>query len=134
MSLHMPGPRAERWPRRHLTRAAVCLGVAVIATMSLAAAPRQTASVRPAGASRPAPGQTDPAATRAMLDRYCVTCHNQRLRTGDLALDALDAANVGAAPGTWEDVVRKLRNGAMPPAGLPRPDPAALSGLSLIHI
>jgi len=129
MALLTPGPRAKRWPRPHLTRVAVCLGVAAIATMSLslAAAPRQIASVRPAGASPPVAGQTDAAATQAMLDRYCVTCHNQRLRTGNLALDALDAANVAAAPDTWEDVVRKLRTGAMPPAGLPRPDAAALS-------
>ena len=117
MPVNSPGPRAERWPRRPLTCGAVCLGVAVLATISLAAAPRQAAGVRPAGGSRPAAARPDPAATREMLDRYCVTCHNQRLRTGDLALDTLDVANVGAAPGAWEDVVRKLRTGAMPPAG-----------------
>jgi mono/diheme cytochrome c family protein len=65
--------------------------------------------------------------TRAVLDRYCVTCHNQRLRTGDLALDTLDPDNVAAAPDAWESVVRKLRTGAMPPPGMPRPDDATLS-------
>ena len=61
---------------------------------------------------------------RAMLDKYCVTCHNQRLKTGGLALDALDLAQVSDHAGQWEKVVRKLRTGAMPPVGRPRPDKA----------
>jgi mono/diheme cytochrome c family protein len=58
---------------------------------------------------------------RAILDQYCITCHNQRTRTAGLALDALDVARVGDDPAVWEEVVRKLRTGAMPPAGRPRP-------------
>src|SRR5688572_29188608 len=46
---------------------------------------------------------------RAMLDKYCVTCHNTRLRTGQLELDTVDIANVAAQPEVWEKVVRKLR-------------------------
>ena len=65
------------------------------------------------------------AGARETLDRYCVTCHNQRLRTGDLALDTFDVSNVAPQAATWEKVVRKLRTGAMPPAGMPRPDDAA---------
>ncbi len=65
---------------------------------------------------------------RALLDRYCVTCHNQRLQTGGLALDALDVANLGEAPEIWEKVVQKLRGGMMPPARRPRPDPEAYAG------
>ncbi len=61
---------------------------------------------------------------RAMLDKYCVTCHNQRMKTGGLALDALDLAQVSDHAGQWEKVVRKLRTGAMPPVGRPRPDKA----------
>ena len=61
-----------------------------------------------------------------MLDRYCVTCHNARLRTGGLALDALNVANAGREPETWEKVVRKVRTGMMPPSGAPRPDRATL--------
>ena len=59
---------------------------------------------------------------RAALDRYCVTCHNERLRTAGLALDTVDPAHVGDAPEIWEKVVRKLRTGMMPPAPRPRPD------------
>jgi len=65
----------------------------------------------------------------ALLDRYCVTCHNQRLRTGGLALDALDLSRVGDAPAIWERVVLKLRGGMMPPAGRPRPDRQTYDGL-----
>jgi len=66
---------------------------------------------------------------RAVLDQYCVTCHNQKLKTAGLALDQLDADHVATAPATWEKVVRKLRTGAMPPAGLPRPAQPAYDSL-----
>ena len=66
---------------------------------------------------------------RALLDRYCVTCHNQRLQTGGLALDVADVSRVGEAPDVWERVVLKLRGGMMPPAGRPRPAGAALDEL-----
>ena len=59
---------------------------------------------------------------RAVLDTYCVTCHNQRLRTAGLTLDSVDVANVGVAAELWEKVLRKVRTGAMPPAGRPRLD------------
>ena len=62
---------------------------------------------------------------RELLDRYCVTCHNGRMRTAGLALDEHDVAAVAAAPAVWETVVRKLRAGAMPPSPRPRPDAAA---------
>ena len=62
---------------------------------------------------------------RAVLDTYCVTCHNQRLRTAGLTLDSVDVANVGVAAELWEKVLRKVGTGAMPPAGRPRPDQSA---------
>ena len=92
----------------------------------------------PAGAGaagpRPHPGEnrvqsTSPPPQRALLDRYCVTCHNQRLQTGGLALDVADVARVGEAPDVWERVVLKLRGGMMPPAGRPRPAGPALDEL-----
>jgi mono/diheme cytochrome c family protein len=64
-------------------------------------------------------------AQRALLDRYCVSCHNQKLKTAGLALDAADLSNVGASRDVWEKVLRKLHGGLMPPAGLPRPDRTA---------
>ncbi len=59
---------------------------------------------------------------RAVLDRYCVTCHNERLLTGGLALDAANVDDVSEDPAVWEKVVRKLRIGLMPPSPRPRPD------------
>ena len=69
------------------------------------------------------------ATARGMLDRYCVTCHNERTRTADLALDTFDITRVGEAQNTWEHVVRRLRASAMPPAGRPRPDATATQAL-----
>jgi mono/diheme cytochrome c family protein len=68
--------------------------------------------------------------SRAVLDQYCVTCHNQRLKTAGLTLDTLDLAHVSSTPDTWEKVVRKIRTGAMPPAGRPRPDKAMADGVA----
>jgi len=76
-----------------------------------------------------AQAQTTLAAQRAVLDRYCVSCHNQKLKTAGLELDKLDLAHVPEQAEAWEKVVRKLRAGMMPPPGARRPDAAALSGL-----
>jgi mono/diheme cytochrome c family protein len=59
---------------------------------------------------------------RASLNKYCVTCHNTRLKTGGLSLDAMDLENVAHGAEVWEKVVRKVRSGAMPPQGVSRPD------------
>jgi cytochrome c553 len=62
------------------------------------------------------------AAARALLDKYCVGCHNQRLRTANLQLDTVDMTAVGQHGEVLEKVLRKIRTGAMPPLGRPRPD------------
>ena len=61
---------------------------------------------------------------RAVLNRYCFTCHNENLKTAGLVLDKLNVENLSADAPVWEKVIRKLRAGAMPPAGMPRPDKA----------
>jgi hypothetical protein len=58
---------------------------------------------------------------RAFLDQYCVSCHNERVKTAELALDRLDVSDVTAGAEVWEKVVVKLRAGMMPPQGRPRP-------------
>jgi mono/diheme cytochrome c family protein len=71
---------------------------------------------------------------RALLDRYCVTCHTQRQKDRGIvpiALDTVDMAKVPADAELWEKVIRKLRAGVMPPAGSPRPDQAALQDFTL---
>ncbi|HXI27206.1 MAG TPA: DUF1592 domain-containing protein [Vicinamibacterales bacterium] len=65
-----------------------------------------------------------------MLDRYCVGCHNERLRTGGLALDSVDPSSPAVNPELWERVIAKLRAGSMPPPGRPRPDAATYQALA----
>ncbi len=72
---------------------------------------------------------TGAASERALLDQYCVTCHNKRLQTAGLSLDLVDPAHMHDHAEVWEKVVRKLRAGMMPPAGMPRPNPAVLESM-----
>src|SRR5580704_1789492 len=81
-------------------------------------------------AAAPQAAATAPAAQRALLDQYCVRCHNARLQSGKFRLDDADVSTVTAHSETWEKVVRKLRGGVMPPPGQPRPDKATYVGLA----
>jgi hypothetical protein len=65
----------------------------------------------------------------ALLTQYCITCHNERTKTGGLVLDAADLETIPNRADVWEKVIRKVRAGMMPPVGMPRPDQAALDGL-----
>ena len=65
--------------------------------------------------------------TRALFDQYCVACHNDRLRQGNLSLADVDPARPAAHAATLEKVIRKLRAGLMPPARRGRPDAATLA-------
>jgi len=88
--------------------------------------PVQAAVQAPAAAAQPAAiGTAD--AHQAVVKRYCVSCHNQRLKSGGLVLDGLSLSDVAGGAETWEKVVRKLRTNAMPPANMPRPEAAARS-------
>ena len=108
------------------------LATACLAIMSAVLVSGQTAGQKPQAPAAPASqvSQSPAAATqRAVLDRYCVTCHNATINTANLKLDRLDLARLGDDAATAEKVVRKLRAGMMPPSGMPRPDPATLDGL-----
>ena len=63
-----------------------------------------------------------------MLRRYCVTCHSEGLKRGNLVLETLELDHVPADAELWEKVVTKLRSGAMPPSGRPRPEKAVIDG------
>ena len=70
----------------------------------------------------PAPkAEVSPADQRALLNQYCVVCHNDKLKTANLSLQSADINSVGDHPETWEPVIRKMRAGMMPPPGMPRP-------------
>ena len=72
---------------------------------------------------------TSAASERALLDQYCVVCHNQRAQIAGLLLDKLDLASMHDHAEVWEKVVRKLRAGMMPPSGMQRPEPAVLESM-----
>ncbi len=99
------------------------LAVAVAAG-ALTAAPQQ--------AVKPAPVAANPTAdpNRALVNRYCVTCHNQKLRTAKLAFDTVDLAHPEKDALTWERAIRKLRGGMMPPPGAPRPPVEAVASFA----
>jgi len=92
-----------------------------------ATAADQAAAAPGAQAAAPVPPAAPPAASaqRALITRYCIGCHNERTKSGNLALDAIDVEDVAAQPQVWEKVIRKVGAGLMPPAGRPRPDEAA---------
>ena len=77
-------------------------------------------------AQTPAPTAQD----RALLNQYCIGCHSEQLKTGNLVLEKLDPANPGGQVDVWEKVVRKVRAGMMPPAGAPRPERAVLDSFA----
>ncbi len=83
------------------------------------------------GAQSPSSIGAAPSASssRQVIDRYCVTCHNERLETAGLQLDRIDVANVSVGAEVWEKVVRKLRTGTMPPSTRPQPSAGDRSAL-----
>ena len=107
-------------------RGLLSVGVVALATVCVHAVRLQGPSVQKAA---PVPSVTAPA-PRAVIDKYCVTCHNQQRKTAGLMLDQMDIEHVADRADVWEKVIRKLRTGEMPPKGMPRPDNAASSGLA----
>ncbi len=115
----MPLRRAHR-RRSPVARRLICV-LLVAGWLTLTSEGVQTQPSQP----QPQPASaSDVADPRALLDRYCITCHNERLLTAGLALDTLDTANPAADAELWEGVIQKLRTGSMPPPGRPRPDVA----------
>jgi mono/diheme cytochrome c family protein len=87
--------------------------------LTTGAAPQNETVRLKADATTPA-GATSAAEDGALLKQYCLTCHNERTKSGGLVLDA-DVAKVAADRERWEKVVRKVKTGMMPPSGMPRP-------------
>src|SRR5467141_1423167 len=108
--------------QKPLTLMMACGSIALIATISASLSAHQAGT----------PASTAPAATsaaaatpaRELVGTYCVTCHNERVKTANLALDKADTEQVFNSGETWEKVVVKLRSRSMPPPGARRPDNA----------
>lgn len=94
-----------------------------------AATPAARATSSPVNAN-PAPPAVPDVNQRELVQKYCVTCHSDRVKTGGLTLESLDPTNTAANPDTWEKVVRKVRGGMMPPLGMPRPEAATLDAFA----
>lgn len=67
---------------------------------------------------------------RELVNTYCVSCHNQKLKTANLSLDSADSDHVANSAETWEKVIVKLRSRAMPPTGMKRPDNATYENVA----
>src|SRR5687767_11328603 len=117
---------SRRMPRRGARRGYVYLGT-VLGMLVVA-------SIATLGGQAPAPPrsaspQLSSEQARALLDRYCVSCHNDRLKTQNLSLEGLDLAKVADHAEVWEKVIRKMRAGVMPPPDMPRPPLAEYDAL-----
>ena len=112
---------------RRLHVAAVAAALAWTAQLSGARAPEATPQAAPTGTA--ATTTTSASDLKATVDAYCVTCHNQRLKTGGLTLDDVSLSDPGAHADVWEKVIRKVRGGMMPPPGVPRPPAPAQTAL-----
>src|SRR6516165_2801689 len=111
----MSGANASAIARSHqiMSRIGVCIWLTLATTSAF-------------GAQAPQSG--NPA--RQLVEKYCVGCHNQRLKTAGLSLDTLDSDHPARAAQSWEKVIVKLRSRAMPPANAPRPDNAAYDAVA----
>ena len=101
-----------------LLAAACALAVTAVAS-NVGVAAQQTPVATPGASLAP----------RALLDSYCVTCHNQRTKTAGLTFDTMDLAKLPEHADVWEKTVRKLRGGMMPPPGVRRPDQASVDSM-----
>src|SRR5678815_1693116 len=81
------------------------------------------------GSSTATSGSAALAQQKALIDQYCVTCHNQRTKTAGLALDTLDLTKLSEHAETWERAIMKLRGHLMPPPNAKQPPPAATQSL-----
>src|SRR5215813_7202576 len=104
----------------------VCAIIAfTIAVVS--AGSRNLAAVR--AQEKSSSSSASPSTNQALLNQYCVTCHNQRSKTANVMFDTMDLSDVAKNADIWEKAVRKLRGGMMPPPGARQPDRAAVDSL-----
>src|SRR5262245_39463085 len=103
-----------------------CGWIALVATISATLTADQSSSQTPRGTT-PAAALTP---AHELVTTYCVSCHNERVKTANLMLDKADATQVANSAEEWEKVVVKLRSHAMPPPGLRRPDNATYDSVA----
>jgi hypothetical protein len=107
-----------KWPSH-----SAALGRYIVSLMLL------VAPVGVSAAQQPGQAPAD-SAHRDLLSRYCIGCHNEKLRTAGLSLERESVENPAVNPVVWEKVIRKLNAGQMPPGGMPRPEKPAIRSLA----
>ena len=110
-----------RAPQQRFALMMACGSMAFAATIS--ATPGAQIRLKPDTTNQSTPA-------RELVTTYCVGCHNERLKTGDLMLDRVDADEVSNSAEQWEKVIVKLRSHAMPPPGARRPDNATYESVA----
>ena len=75
--------------------------------------------------------EAEAAAHNRVIRTYCMVCHNDRMRTGNMTLSGFDAGDAPGSAPLAEKVVSKLRLGMMPPPGARRPDDAVLEEIAV---
>ena len=108
--------------RANVFRCVTALAVAAVVSMGAA----RSIDVDAAAAQAAPPAPPAAAQARPLVDQYCVGCHNDRLKSGELTLAGVDLSDVARNAPVMEKVARKLRGGTMPPEGRPRPDKATM--------
>jgi mono/diheme cytochrome c family protein len=112
-----------------LLRACVCL-TWVGATCAVTSAFQTPAAVSHGVTTTAPTSVASPTPAGGLVNKYCVACHNQRLKTAGLELDKADTQHVSNSAETWEKVIVKLRSRSMPPPGIPRPDNATYDAVA----
>jgi mono/diheme cytochrome c family protein len=100
---------------------ALCLGAYLTALSGVQSSAQQPTSA-PASAAVPQ--------AQAVINKYCISCHSERLKTAGLVLQGLDATHPETRPEVWEKVAVRLRAGSMPPVNIPRPDRATYDAVA----
>jgi hypothetical protein len=106
---------------------ALALLATLIDTRVEAVDDKKASALKPVASHASAPLSADQ--QTALVKQYCSTCHNDKLKTGGLSLAAFDAAALDQHAEVGEKMIRKLRAGMMPPAGMKRPDEATMAAL-----
>ncbi len=92
-----------------------------------APAAAKAAPAKAAAAAKPAASHATPGTDyNALVQKYCVGCHNDRNkdRAGSLSLASFDIGKIGQHADSAERMIRKMQASMMPPPGMPRPEPA----------
>src|SRR5215510_8518719 len=107
------------------------LGVGLVLISVGSAAQRIAGTSAVASAQSPASASPSTAASRkALLDQYCVNCHNADDKVAGISFDTMDLSKPGKDADVWEKAIKKLKGGMMPPPGNPQPDRTAALGFA----